>query len=231
MLCGHRQDAEDAVQEAYVEALRSWNRLSEYEAPEAWVRKVMRQRLWKIVRHKAKLTTSEHLDVDTASSQASPEETAEARAVLAALGALPDNLRYVMVMHCLYGVPQQELADELGITRNAIALRVRAARQVLEASLGMVPTGRHSADSLLPAAGRLSMHQIADPLVRRLRETESWLQRSAADNAEAVDLALAAVVARAEKPTSWRRITTSWRTRRADDDFLAENDSEVDGES
>ena len=46
LLSGHRQEAEDAVQEAYTEALRSWHRIGAYDSPEAWVYKVMRQRLW-----------------------------------------------------------------------------------------------------------------------------------------------------------------------------------------
>ena len=37
---GERQKAEDAAQEAFARALARWPRLSSYEVPEAWVRRV-----------------------------------------------------------------------------------------------------------------------------------------------------------------------------------------------
>lgn len=35
LIAGHRQDAEDAVQQAYIEALQRWERLSRYDSPDA----------------------------------------------------------------------------------------------------------------------------------------------------------------------------------------------------
>ena len=37
---GDRQEAEDAAQEAFARALARWPRLSTYDLPEAWVRRV-----------------------------------------------------------------------------------------------------------------------------------------------------------------------------------------------
>ena len=50
LLAGHRQDAEDAVQQAYVEALRRWERVGRYDSPDAWVYKIVKQRLWATAR-------------------------------------------------------------------------------------------------------------------------------------------------------------------------------------
>jgi Zn-dependent protease with chaperone function len=47
MASGHRGDAEDAVQEAYIIALRRWAEVGEYDAPEAWVLKVALRRFWR----------------------------------------------------------------------------------------------------------------------------------------------------------------------------------------
>src|SRR5689334_10676943 len=58
LLSGHRQEAEDAVQEAYTEALRSWHRIGAYDSPEAWVYKVMSQRLWAASRRAARQVPS-----------------------------------------------------------------------------------------------------------------------------------------------------------------------------
>ncbi|MFD3721893.1 RNA polymerase sigma factor [Streptomyces sp. NPDC058674] len=43
MLCGSRQDAEDAVQDAFLTALENWDRVSTYDQPNAWVSLVMRR--------------------------------------------------------------------------------------------------------------------------------------------------------------------------------------------
>jgi LysM repeat protein len=58
LLSGHRQEAEDAVQEAYTEALRSWHRIGDYDSPEAWVYKVMRQRVWAAARRASRQVPS-----------------------------------------------------------------------------------------------------------------------------------------------------------------------------
>lgn len=50
LIAGDRQDAEDAVQQAYVEALRWWERVGRYDSPDAWVYKIVKQRLWAVAR-------------------------------------------------------------------------------------------------------------------------------------------------------------------------------------
>lgn len=38
-VAGDRQEAEDAVQEAFVRLMRHWSKVSAYDDPEAWVRR------------------------------------------------------------------------------------------------------------------------------------------------------------------------------------------------
>lgn len=196
LLCGNRQDAEDAVQEAYTDALRRWDRISGYEAPEAWVRLVMRQRLWRTMRRRGNQISATGVDPELAASlQAAPELTAEARAALDALGGLPPHLRYVVVMHCLYAVPQQTLADELNISRSAIGGRIFTARRLLEKTLGMVTAGRRDTElwQLMPSSRVHAELQFTDPLAGRLREGEQSLRDYLAGNDDAVQRALTAV--------------------------------------
>ncbi|MGH3857828.1 MAG: RNA polymerase sigma factor, partial [Pseudonocardiaceae bacterium] len=92
MRCGQLQNAEDAVQDAYAEALRRWQRVGGYESPEAWVYKIMKQRLSRAAKHwwwaRRKPTTPELLELAVPPA-ATAEETAEAREVLRALFLLP----------------------------------------------------------------------------------------------------------------------------------------------
>ncbi|GAA4678920.1 hypothetical protein GCM10023347_36780 [Streptomyces chumphonensis] len=138
LLCGHRQDAEDAVQEAYAEAYRRWERLSGYDAPDAWVYRVVRQRLWATGRRDARMRGADAGVADLElPAPAGVEETAEARAVLAALALLPRRQRTVLVLHCLHGLSQEAVAEELGLSRGGVAASVFKARRRLEKLLDL----------------------------------------------------------------------------------------------
>jgi RNA polymerase sigma factor (sigma-70 family) len=215
MLSGHRQEAEDAVQEAYTEALRSWHRIGAYDSPEAWVYKVMSQRLWAASRRASRQVPS-GLDLKVpAPAQAGPERTAEARAVISALAALPGKMRFVMVMHCLNGMTQKQVADELGLARGTVAVYLHAARRLLEKTLGMAPA-RHTETPLVRVSVLSAPHHdpglaAADLLARRLRAAESWLCEGLADDGATVPAIGAEVTGAASGARTgiWRR----WRQR------------------
>jgi RNA polymerase sigma factor (sigma-70 family) len=205
LLSGHRQEAEDAVQEAYTEALRSWHRIATYDSPEAWVYKVMSQRLWAAARRTSRQVPS-GVDLKVpAQLQADPERSAEARAAIAALGALPGKMRFVMVMHCLNGMSQEEVARELGLARGTVAVYVHGARRLLEKALGLAPA-RHADQPLVrvpvPAAPfrDYGLAVAADPLARSLRAAENWLREGLAGDGVTVSAIGAAVEAGAARP-------------------------------
>jgi RNA polymerase sigma factor (sigma-70 family) len=212
LLSGHRHEAEDAVQEAYTEALRSWHRIGAYDSPEAWVYKVMSQRLWAAARRASRQVPS-GVDLKVpARSQADPERSAEARAAIAALAALPGKMRFVMVMHCLNGMSQEEVARELGLARGTVAVYVHSARRLLEKALGLAPVGPADQPLLrVPAPAspfRDYGHAPAvDPLARSLRAAENWLREGLAGDGvtvSAIGEAVAAGVARG-RPRGVRR--------------------------
>jgi RNA polymerase sigma factor (sigma-70 family) len=200
VLSGHRQDAEDAVQEAYTEALRAWPRIADYESPEAWVYKVMRQRLWAASRRASRQVPS-GVDLKVpAGSLDDPERTAEVRAVIVALGALPGKMRLPMVMHCLNGTPQGEVAHELGLARGTVGFYVHSARRLLEKQLGLTAAGYADQQLVRVAAGAAAadLTDLADPadqLVSRLRAAESWLRAGLEDDVVIVSAIGAAVTA------------------------------------
>lgn len=170
MLCGHWQDAEDAVQEAYCEAFRRWDRIGGYDSAEAWVYKVMTQRLWRARRRWARtLDAARDLPVPADSR---PDQVAEARDVLRLLAALPPARRMALVLHCLYGVPQQEIARELGVRRGTVAASIHQGRRTLEQALGLAPARGQDAEEGLMSVDRRAMAAAAawsdDPLAALL---------------------------------------------------------------
>jgi RNA polymerase sigma factor (sigma-70 family) len=175
VLSGSRQDAEDAVQEAYAEAWRSWERISAYDNPGAWVYKIVRQRLWKAAKRWRRVHPLSPADLaEWRATDGDPERFAEAAVTLAAMAALPDRQRMVLTMHCLHQMEQQQIADELGLTRGAVAASIFKARRKLEKAVGM-------RDTELAALDRQRSSVVAadargqDPLAVALLAVVSWL--------------------------------------------------------
>lgn len=174
MASGQRGEAEDAVQDAYIIALRRWGVVGGYDAPEAWVLKVALRRVWRSQRrHRA----GEQLAV-TVPPAATPEETAHAREVLGALATLPPPIRIAMVMCAVLGWSQAEVAEVLGVPRNTIANRIFRGRTKLAAQLGMSGPVSGVRDPLVPTQGPVARFAVLeeDPVGEALARAESWLR-------------------------------------------------------
>ncbi|MET7766073.1 sigma-70 family RNA polymerase sigma factor [Streptomyces sp. NPDC005393] len=167
MLSGNRQNAEDAVQEAYIEAMHRWSEVRTYASPEAWVTTTMRHKLSRDGRRWWFRWKPVELTVPAATT-ATVEETAEALAALRALGTLPPRQRQVVVMHSVWGMSYQEIAGELGISTGSVGSNLHKARARLSLLLDVSPElGREG--ELLLSTDRL------DPLSAALRGAAEWL--------------------------------------------------------
>lgn len=174
MLCGHQHDAEDAVQEAYIQALRCWGRIRRYERPDLWVYTIMKQRLWATRRRWWSRQRTVGLEIASPST-ASAEQTAQARAVLDVLDSLPPRQRQVAVRYYLEDRSQDDIAEELGISRGAVGAHLFKARDNMRKKLGI--TGR--IEDALMAGGRPAFSAAGaaagDRLSNALRATHAWL--------------------------------------------------------
>ncbi|MFJ5307551.1 RNA polymerase sigma factor [Streptomyces sp. NPDC088350] len=202
MLCGSREDAEDVVQEAFLEAYRAWERIAEYDLPEAWVYRVSVQRVWKTQRRRR--TGQGRVPDVPVPVRASPEQSAEAREVLRLLAALPPRQRVTMVLFCLHGWSQGEIAKTLRMTRGGVAANVSKARRTLKEALDMAAddTSRHDPFMSGPqpaGPGRADLSRTGlgrDPVVIALRHTEAWLRAAVEADPEALGRARAALARR-----------------------------------
>jgi hypothetical protein len=119
---------------------------------------------------------------------ASPEQALEVREVLRALAGLPRRQYLVLYLHSLLGLSQAEVARELRVSRQTVAVHLHRARQAMRRLLGMTPAARGGRRPLA-AAGRLGggngLRLRADRVAATLREALHWLEEpAAADGAE-----------------------------------------------
>lgn len=176
LACGHRGDAEDGVQDAFLIAFDRWEHVSGLEAPEAWVKKVAVRQAIHAAR-KRKRQADEFLKV-TVPPQATLEETAEAREVLAALADLPPADRVPLVACTLYDWDQNEAAKLVGVPRGTVGRRIHDARIVLRTRLGMTGKIGSARDSLVPAPHVVTRfaNREDDQVAALLARTERWLR-------------------------------------------------------
>ncbi len=128
---GNGEAAADAVQEAFVRALRGRSRLERRDSLEAWV--------WRTVLNVSLTLRSARLDradVDPESaageSNGRPEEWSELRAAVA---ALPDRQREVLFLRHYADLDYERIGEVLGIARGTVAATLNQAHAALRTRL------------------------------------------------------------------------------------------------
>lgn len=140
----NERDAEDLVQETLVRALAAWEQFQQGTNCRAWLfriltnnfineyRRATKERAW-VGRGEPMLSPARR------QAAGDPEGTLLERwlgdEVVAALAALPDEFRKVVVMADLQGLTYREIARELRCPLGTVMSRLYRARRLLESSL------------------------------------------------------------------------------------------------
>jgi RNA polymerase sigma-70 factor, ECF subfamily len=110
---GDAVEAPDHVQEAFIQAWTRWDRVSGYDDPEAWVRRVACNRAvsrWRRARRMVlRATHEEQLHLD-------PEQ----HAVIDALAQLNAREREAIVLHHLVGYSVDEVAEHMRVPSGTV---------------------------------------------------------------------------------------------------------------
>jgi RNA polymerase sigma factor (sigma-70 family) len=197
MACRDWHDAEDLAQDAYLTAFRSWDRVREYGNPEAWLHTVLRHLIW--ARSRRRSREHELRAALPVPRDPTPEETALASAVLAALDELPPRQRAAIVLQCRYGLRQEEIAAELGVRRSTVAVSVRNARHSLEKALDLTPGSVVRPEDALVSSWPWAGPRPADRLSAALLAAGGWLSDAVTDTPGAAQRVRAAVASAAGK--------------------------------
>jgi len=130
---GDLAEAEDALQEAFARASLRWPRLREYDAPEAWVRRVAlnltRMAARRLRRHARALL---RLGAPPPTAELGPEVVDLYRA----LRALPRPQREAIVLHHLAQLPVAEVATQLRVPVGTVKARLARGRAALARARG-----------------------------------------------------------------------------------------------
>jgi RNA polymerase sigma factor (sigma-70 family) len=132
---GDQKAAEDAVQDAFVEAWRRWSWLHLYENPPGWIFKIATQRLNRnYTRHErgAELERQAHVVSPARRPLGEAEQAVVAGlTVRAAIARLPNRLAAVICLRYLGDYQLSEIADLLGIPLGTAKSRLRAGEQMM----------------------------------------------------------------------------------------------------
>jgi RNA polymerase sigma-70 factor, ECF subfamily len=168
-VCGHAEDAEDAMQEALVQTFRFVSRLRDVEAFRPWLYRTVRNAC--LMSRRKRVGEPRHvlsLDAllptpgsagshDAPERGKNPEELVEnaalRRRLRKALGTLPPAFRAVVFLREMEGLSTRETSSVLAISEDTVKARLHRARLVLQRELEAGP-GRASSRVASQARGR-----------------------------------------------------------------------------
>ncbi|MFT3824624.1 MAG: RNA polymerase sigma factor [Chitinophagaceae bacterium] len=129
-------DAEDVMQEAFLDAFRSLNDFNYRSTFGAWLKKIVINKSINVLR-KRKMALVELEEEGTAYAVANEEGVNEEELqykvdeVKKAIAKLPDGYRAVVSLYLLEGYDQEEIAGILGISHNTVRTQYVRAKQKL----------------------------------------------------------------------------------------------------
>jgi len=135
-ILGSTADADDVVQDVFIQAWGQLDRLTDVSAVRAWLMRMVGNRSIERIRRR-----KDHANVDDWStplaSDETPERIVEIRlqmgALAAAVAGLPDGQRQCWVLREFGGVPYAEIAEQLGVPLSTVRGQLaRARRRIIQ---------------------------------------------------------------------------------------------------
>ena len=129
--------AEDATQEAFAQVWVRWGRISRYDNPGAWVRRVAINKLRNA--HRSRLrgeAAVQRMNSEEATGTSPAERESD---LVLGLQRLPYKQRLCAVLFYVDGLSTVEVADTMGISQGSVSQHLNRARTALRAHLEVTP--------------------------------------------------------------------------------------------
>jgi RNA polymerase sigma-70 factor (ECF subfamily) len=130
-MVGNKADAEDAVQEAFLQLVRSASRYDGAVPFAAWLGRLVRVAALRVLRSdrsRRRRAKKVRTMTDVKTSSADPDTIEIVRTIVA---ELPEKFRAPIDLHYFAGLSQEQTGAALGMTANAIHVRLHRAREHL----------------------------------------------------------------------------------------------------
>lgn len=149
-LCGHRADAEDMVQDVFLQAFRSWHTFKGQSNPATWLYAIAARSCKARLRRKggvdrrmpsmSQLLPWQEATVTRAAADPQGEQSGAERneAILRVqneIARLPEHLRVPLVMKEILGVTVEDVASALSLATNTVKTRLHRARLALRKAM------------------------------------------------------------------------------------------------
>lgn len=138
LVCGDREQAADAVQEAFVKAHLRWRRLQHYDDPVGWIRRVavngLRDHHRRNTRKSAAMERLTSLST-TVTDDAAADDPMSDDGIMQLLGGLPKQQRLSLALFYVDGLSVAETAATLGISEGAVKFHLHQGRERLRGQL------------------------------------------------------------------------------------------------
>lgn len=131
LIVGDWEVARELAQDAFVEALTRWKRIADYDQPGTWVRRVAINKALNAKRRK--VVPLRPVDHAPSADQTNLD-------LLAALDDLTPSQRAAIVLHHLWDLPVDEVAQMMGCAPGTVKSHLSRARASLAAALGVDST-------------------------------------------------------------------------------------------
>jgi RNA polymerase sigma-70 factor (ECF subfamily) len=122
--------AQDLAQDAFIELFRRWRKVSRYDRPEAWVRRVAVNRAIDHLRKERKRATVEREALAPVADEGGDPDVSRA------IGSLPAQQRAAVVLFYLEDLPVTEVAAILGCSTSTAGVHLHRGRRRLAELLG-----------------------------------------------------------------------------------------------
>ena len=138
VLSGSRSAAEELAQDAFLAAFQSWDRISRYEDPAAWVKRVVSNR--SVSRFRRLRAEARALVRIGRVDHTIPEGEPDADRLWRQVRSLPKRQAQVVALHYLDDRSVSEIALILGVSEPTAKTHLQRARQALAEELGKEAT-------------------------------------------------------------------------------------------
>ncbi len=133
LVAGDLAAAEDATQEAFAQAWVSWSRISRYDNPGAWVRRVAINKLRNA--HRSRIRGEAAVERMNSEAFTGPQPAEPESDLMVELQVLPYKQRLCAVLFYVDGLSTAEVAQAMGISQGSVSQHLNRARTALRAHL------------------------------------------------------------------------------------------------